>query len=341
MQASLRKALAVAAAAFGVVFFTQAFLVKVYGVNVPYWDEWESVDLFHKVQLGTASASDLFAFHAEHRILTERVVTLVLLRLMGEWSPIGGMLVSALVAATTASLWAFTLARLGVRRWTIAVSTVVLLSPVQWENILWGFQVQFYTLMLGVTAALCAVAGASQLSWPVVAVATAGCSMATLSVASGLLSWGAVGGALLARTLLDGGESRKRGLTRVAVFGAIAAAHAYLYLRGMPQVTGHEPLHAHSATQFIDWLVDALAFPVVDPGGGMVEGVAGADPHLDTDRRPVDIFVPETRRNRAAAATGARGGHRPLRSARRGHDGVRPRRGPRGGLALYDGARVE
>ena len=60
--------------------------------------------------------------------------------LFGEGSLIGYLLIPALLMGVMAAVWVFMLRRLGVSSWVIVLSLGILLSPSQYENMLWGFR---------------------------------------------------------------------------------------------------------------------------------------------------------------------------------------------------------
>lgn len=122
-------------------------LVIIYGVNVPFADEWGIVDLYHKIEQNGLHFSYFFAQHNEHRILFPRIVLLTV-ALLTKWNVVAQMLVSQLIllfvglccckyfrnknGKTAAALWA------------AVPLTVLIFSLRQYENMYWGFQVGFY-----------------------------------------------------------------------------------------------------------------------------------------------------------------------------------------------------
>ncbi len=52
--------------------------VRLFGVNVPYWDQWWIVSLLGELSAGTLSISDLWSQANEHRIFFPRIVMLLL-----------------------------------------------------------------------------------------------------------------------------------------------------------------------------------------------------------------------------------------------------------------------
>ncbi|HZS38481.1 MAG TPA: hypothetical protein VFF06_16715, partial [Polyangia bacterium] len=47
-----------------------------FGVDVPYWDQWELVPLLKGAHDGTLRAADFFALHNEHRLVVPRLIML-------------------------------------------------------------------------------------------------------------------------------------------------------------------------------------------------------------------------------------------------------------------------
>src|SRR6478609_1679293 len=77
-------------------------LISKYGVNVPYWDQWDPdiSDIFIKSHDHTLSLSDLAAQHFENRILVPRLIFLALGKMTG-WNTIVEMLAGWLIACAT------------------------------------------------------------------------------------------------------------------------------------------------------------------------------------------------------------------------------------------------
>jgi hypothetical protein len=180
---------------------TLALVVR-YGVNVPFWDELTLVPVFQAHDTGTLSLHHFFAQHNEHRPAFPRAADFLTGLLTG-WNlkvemyrnfavAIAGFGVILRIMRRTLDRTAFLAASI--------VASVVYFSPVQWENWLWGWELEWFLANLGVLAAVWALAftidRAPRLG--LAAAAVCGC-VATFSLGSGLLVWPAGLAVLLVR----------------------------------------------------------------------------------------------------------------------------------------------
>ena len=169
-----------------------AILVCEYGVDIPYWDQWDGIcPLFEKSEAGTLRLADFFALHSEHRIFFPRLVMYGLARIT-HWNIRGEMLVIWLLAVACAcNYWQLTRvtgwtdSRLG--RWLLVGLCLFLFTPLQYETWLMGIQVVFLLPLVCLSACF----WLSQDSRPAIGfISTALLStVATFCVASGQLCW--------------------------------------------------------------------------------------------------------------------------------------------------------
>ncbi len=169
-----------------------AALIK-YSVNVPFWDQWELVTLIQKLHNGTAGFSDFFAQHNEHRIFFPRIV-MVVLAYITSWNTKFEVAANVVLAASSMwFLWLMLRKTLTERRLIFAITfliSLILFSPVQFENWMWGWQIQWYLNILGLILALWALT-----TWRTknvlakLILAGLGATLATYSLASGFFVW--------------------------------------------------------------------------------------------------------------------------------------------------------
>jgi hypothetical protein len=194
-------------------------LVATRGVNVPQWDQWALPPLFAAYDAGTLGAADFFAQHNEHRPVVPRAIDFSLAQLTG-WDIRAELLLNFAVALASFALILVLLRRtLDGTAFVIAsvVASVVFFSPIQWENWLWGWQLEWFLANLAALGAIWAlVVLVDRRPWLGLAVA-AGCALvATYSLGHGLVVW-VVGLALL---LLRGRPWRTWTVLSIAAFAS-------------------------------------------------------------------------------------------------------------------------
>ena len=166
-----------------------------YGVNTPFWDDWEMVPLFQKVDRGTLAFSDLWAQHNEHRILFPNIVLLVS-AYMTHWNLHFELLISFAFSLVSVMLL-YLMLRSRFRTFGFALIATAALSiwfysPIQWQNWLWGWQVEWFMCVAGVVAAIYFLDRLGQSSTQkTFLLIAASCSalVATFSLGSGILIW--------------------------------------------------------------------------------------------------------------------------------------------------------
>jgi hypothetical protein len=170
-------------------------LILKYSVNVPNWDEWFMAEMFEKIYAGSLTFQDLISQHNESRKLFPRILFIGLAYLTG-WDVRYQMLVSFILACFIS----FSLYRLS--RLTVGGSSTKLIllaflanllifSPSQQENWLWGIQVVVFVPITCIVA--CILVAYSNLSLRTqVLIGIILSTVATFSYANGLLCWAIV-----------------------------------------------------------------------------------------------------------------------------------------------------
>jgi len=252
-----------ALAATGLAFGSKLQLIRAYGSDVPYMDEWDAVGrvLLIPRSLGTLHAGDFLVPQNEHRIVLSRVISYLLAVSNRQWDALLEMTVGAAIHAGFCAallIFARTLVS-GFRFLGVALVTAVLfVPPFDWENTLQGIQSQFYLLEWGALGMLVLCVPSPPLSarwWAGILVGAA--SLGTM--ASGFIA----GAAALA--LLGVGAAIGRHVTARGVGGAVVLAlfciAGYLTVAHVP---GHERLRAHSIWAWTVAATSALAWPAWD-----------------------------------------------------------------------------
>jgi hypothetical protein len=165
-------------------------------VNVPFADEWSLVPLF---QADHFDLGLFFAQHHEHRPLFPRAVDYVLAYMTG-WDIRAELYLNFAVAVATFLALLAALRRTLDRNAFLAVSvvtSVIFFSPGQWENWLWGWQLEWFLCNLtavGVIWALAVLVDRSPARG--LRIGALAAFVGTFSLGQGLLLW-PVGLALL------------------------------------------------------------------------------------------------------------------------------------------------
>lgn len=165
--------------------------IKIYGVNVVFWDQWELVPLFDKMYTGHLTFADLFAQHNEHRIFFPRIIML-LMGAITHYNNLAEMYFSWFLMC----LISYVIFIVYIRKFGYTERSLIKFVPVMWlifslrqfQNLLWGFQIAFYLLTLFFLLALYFLATSKRLGWRFSFSIISGV-ICTFSLASGLLVW--------------------------------------------------------------------------------------------------------------------------------------------------------
>jgi hypothetical protein len=138
-----------------------------YGVDVPVWDQWQFAGLVADAAEGRVDAGAFLAQHNEHRLVVPRLAMLALATASG-WDVRWELAANLVVAGLTLLLLVVLLRDTVGRRMPVAVPVLVLVascitfSPSQWENWMWGWQLQIYlAAFVAVTIAFVCRGGAA------------------------------------------------------------------------------------------------------------------------------------------------------------------------------------
>ncbi len=171
-------------------------LVLSYGVNIPYSDQWDFIRYLTLLQNGRLRVADLFSLHNEHWMVFPKLVMLALAGVT-RWNVVAEMLAGVALAAASLMV-VIALARPTLREMSDAgrllasfTISAVLFSLAQWENWLWGWQIQWF---LSVLAAISCLALATRSlrdpGSPIpVAAAAFAAVVCQFSIASGAALW--------------------------------------------------------------------------------------------------------------------------------------------------------
>jgi len=123
-----------------------------YGVNVVFWDQWELVPLIDDMLQGNLHFDQLFSQHNEHRIFFPRIAMLAIAYLT-QYNNLAEMIVGWGILLLSFSLlfFIFREKNKNSKNYLLFFIPVAWLffSTKQWENLLWGWQIQIFLCSLG------------------------------------------------------------------------------------------------------------------------------------------------------------------------------------------------
>ncbi|MGD1809281.1 hypothetical protein ACP6PL_28140 [Dapis sp. BLCC M126] len=173
------------------VLFMGICILK-YSVNFPFSDQWPLAIMFEKIYAGNLSFSDLFSQFHESRKFFPRLIFIGLAYLTN-WDVRYEMLVIFLLTCIV-SLNVYWLSRLTLKNnfittlFLLAISNLLIFSPAQYENWLWGIQVVVYIPIACLTG--CLVIAQKKLSLKTkLIICFCLCTVSTFSYANGMLTW--------------------------------------------------------------------------------------------------------------------------------------------------------
>lgn len=252
-----------------------SFLVWRYTVDVPIVDQWSMVEDLRQLDAGEWGLTDLVRSHNGHRILVSRLI-LVPLALHTGWNVrvevmLNLLAATALVLAIVAGVRPLSAGRSGGDPRLLlatATATVAVFSLAQWENWLWGNQLQVYLAVLFSMAALLALS-VSRPGWGSYAVALLLVLVASFSQAPGLVAWPV--GLML---LLAHPELRGRRIAPLAGWAVAAACLMWFYLQDLPGDAGARSV----SLDFLDSPGRALIFGLTVLGAPVASFTGSAWP---------------------------------------------------------------
>jgi len=165
--------------------------IKLFGVNVVFMDQWALVPLIEKLYTGTLSLSDLFAQHNEHRLFFPRIVMLILAYLT-HFNTIAEMYFSWILAVITLAL----IFKMYLSDFGNSTYALIKFVPIAWimfsfrqfENILWGWQIQIYLSVLGFVASIYMLEKSEKINYNFLIAIFCGI-VSTFSFMNGLIVW--------------------------------------------------------------------------------------------------------------------------------------------------------
>ncbi|NIJ54146.1 hypothetical protein [Dyadobacter arcticus] len=178
---------------FLIVIACRFYYVEKYAVALPYWDQWDGEgDLLLRAWIeNRLKLLDLWQPHNEHRIFPTRILSLLIFLVTGEWNNLTEARVNILLASAIPALlmWLFfrDTSSTKIRLFIIPVILAQFALPFSFENLLIGFQSQFYFLILFTLFALILAAYKHENVYAITAILFL-CVLSVFTMGSGLLT---------------------------------------------------------------------------------------------------------------------------------------------------------
>ncbi len=165
-----------------------SFVYKL-GVTIPYYDQWVFIPTLEKMHNHTLTFADIWANHSEHKIFFPKLIMLFL-AYISNWNialELGtNVVLGLLIFLFLISLLGNTLKTVPV--WLKLFTAVMIFSTIQWQNWLWGWQIQIFMSVLGSVIAVWA-GDRWQGKSTGLAVVISACVLSSYSFSSGLITW--------------------------------------------------------------------------------------------------------------------------------------------------------
>jgi len=180
--------IALIALSAGLIFF---FIIK-YGVDVPYMDQWEYVFFFSHLHKGTLTFNELFALQCEYRQLFPNLIFIVM-GWLTNWNVKYEMLFIFILACITY----FNIYRLAMvtfsgpnwLRWILLfLCSMFVFSPLQYENWLFGVQIQYLLPVTCITSCMVITYSKIKAVWKLILCIVLSV-ISSYSAVNGMLCW--------------------------------------------------------------------------------------------------------------------------------------------------------
>jgi hypothetical protein len=175
--------------AFSVPIIAYFWLIHHYGVNMIHYDQWSDVKIISDSYSGKLSFGALWATHNENRIFFPNLIVLLLSRTTSFNIVFEEYVSGALLVISIGLLIFAHRRRAGPIPWIYYCPIAILmLSFVQYQNALWGFQMAWYLVLFAVAVVLLLL-DRPTLTGGVMALAIASAVVASFSSLQGLIIW--------------------------------------------------------------------------------------------------------------------------------------------------------
>lgn len=248
---------------FSFLLISRTIYVSLFVEDLPFWDQWdgEADRLLRPWTEGRLHLDALFAPHNEHRILFSRLLTLIIFKLNNnQWDNLVETYVNA---ALFGAMWTMLCAWLHKKdiskKFQIVTFTVIFIIAIQpygWENMVAGFQSQFFFMAIAAIGmvAMAAFRPMSRSTWLWLCLAGA---MSLFTMASGVLACISAAVVTLLRERKDS-SSKKYTLAVIMSMAVLTAIGLAL----VPHLPYHDALKSVGFHEHFSSLLTGLMWPM-------------------------------------------------------------------------------
>ncbi len=237
--------------------------IQHYGVNVVFWDEWAVVRLYEDLVSNGFSFAKLFAQHNEHRMFFPNIIMLLTSYFTG-WDVKAEMYISACMLSITYYVCVKTAIGKKVKNFTgkdalfAALTGGCLFSACQWENLLMGFQLAWYLIVISVIFSLVFYAKYYEKGRIMDgSVSLVFATVATYSSLQGIAVWFMLAALYLFLSL----SIRKWGsLKKILPFGMVGAVEIAFYFYKFTMVQQHEQYRMINIAQCLEFMMKQIGY---------------------------------------------------------------------------------
>jgi hypothetical protein len=229
-------------------------------ILVPFDDEFNLVPLIHEMNAGTLTFANLMAQHNEHRPFFPNLLMLGMANASHwsiSWEIVADLLLACLSFALILRLVWQTFPDRAVTRWGLAVGfSWIVFSPNQYENWIWGWEIEWFLCMLGVLATVTILSSEQPLSKTRLGIAAVAATVADYSLAAGVLAW--VAGLIV---LFCRGE-KPAWKWAWTIVGALIAIPYYYHYHGTDPTQGSVTYTLEHPVAFVGFVLMYLGNPL-------------------------------------------------------------------------------
>lgn len=233
-----------------------AGLIALRSLNMPVLDQWEVVPIIQHVHSGHFLWSDFWLQHNEHRIFFPQLVMLGV-ALLTHWNTLVECFIGLLIAIISFGLVVKLIRRTATPApWLLGLASLIWFSPLQLENWLWGWQLQWFMNVLGVVMVAFGISliKNEKLNGRQLTLVLAGAILAQYSLGNGTLLWALILGVLIYRRI-------NWPQVGVVAATAIAATGLYFWNYHNPQIPS-KTLALHEPLSFVNYVLTYLGRPL-------------------------------------------------------------------------------